>query len=123
MAFRGRCFRCKKPGHTVTQFPSKKRSKGPKLSDLPVELLEMICGFLVHPPGYKDISYMFRTMALRLTCRTINQKTTSDQALTINHADTPTRRDPFRSILSSRNFSSHAIPLYKTAVSERQGGT
>jgi hypothetical protein len=70
----GRCFRCRKTGHRSHEC---KLSSGSRLAQLPVEILDEICLYLVYPEG-KDkwgISWVQCMMALRLTCRDIDLKT------------------------------------------------
>ncbi|KAF2445170.1 hypothetical protein P171DRAFT_431913 [Karstenula rhodostoma CBS 690.94] len=76
MASPGPRFRIKTRHYDATKWCSENRKSGPKLSDLPVELMNMICDFLVEPddpdnpfPETEDMS------AFRLTSRAINQKT------------------------------------------------
>ncbi|KAK4503027.1 hypothetical protein PRZ48_006454 [Zasmidium cellare] len=73
MAFKGRCFGCHKRGHAKAQCHVQKRGK-PNLSlqGLPVEVIELICNFLMDD---FVVPWAFRLYQLRLTCRALNQKT------------------------------------------------
>ena len=67
-----RCFKCGKKGH-IAKSCRLQRKGSSKLADLPAELLELICGFLV---GINDWApFVFFMLDFRLTCRKINNKT------------------------------------------------
>ena len=71
LRLQGRCFRCRKKGHIAKNCGRGLNSKI-RLSDLPVELLDLICGNLIQidwPPWPRAM------FDLRLVCRTIQSKT------------------------------------------------
>ncbi|KAK3700776.1 hypothetical protein LTR37_015748 [Vermiconidia calcicola] len=68
----GRCFKCHKKGH-VAKKCTYGRASTSRLAELPVELLELICSFLVDVEGVTRFARFM--MTLRLTCRAVNAKT------------------------------------------------